>query len=402
MISKPLSKLSKKITSGLTPLRSNPEFWTNGTIPWLKTEQLGEKYIYDTNEKITQNALDKTSIKICPPNTLTVAMYGEGRTRGNLSIIKNEMATNQACCNIELDNKVADHEYVYYFLKTQYEELRNLSSGVRKNLNSNDIKNFNIRLPENLKDQQKIASVLSSLDAKIELNNRINSELEVMAKTLYDYWFLQFDFPDKSGKPYKSTGGKMVYNEELKREIPESWITCKLEDVIEIHDSKRIPLSKQTRERRQGIYPYYGATSVMDFIDDYIFDGILVLLAEDGSVMDKNGNPVLQYIWGKSWVNNHAHVLEAKNGFTNEYLHMMLKNIPVIHIMSGSIQKKINQENLRNTKIMHPGSLLLNSFQKFIKPIYEEHIILTTQTQQLTQLRDWLLPMLMNGQVRVV
>ena len=92
MISKPLSKLSKKISSGITPLRSNPEFWTNGTIPWLKTEQLGEKYIYDTNEKITKNALNKTSIKLCQPNTLSIAMYGEGRTRGNLSIIKKEMA----------------------------------------------------------------------------------------------------------------------------------------------------------------------------------------------------------------------------------------------------------------------------------------------------------------------
>jgi type I restriction enzyme, S subunit len=150
MIAKPIYKIAKRVSSGITPLRSNAAFWSNGTIPWLKTEQLGEKYIYETTEKITEEALKKTSIKVYPPNTLSIAMYGEGKTRGNLSIIKTEMATNQACCNIELNEKVADYEYVYYFLKTQYKQLRNLSSGVRKNLNSNDIKNFNFRLPENL------------------------------------------------------------------------------------------------------------------------------------------------------------------------------------------------------------------------------------------------------------
>ena len=151
-----LSSLSQNIFSGLTPLRSNGTFWINGTIPWLKTEQLGKnKYIYDTNEYISDIALKETSIKICPINTLSIAMYGEGKTRGSVSIIKKEMTTNQACCNVVIDEQKADSEYVYYFLKTQYEELRNLSSGVRKNLNSSDIKNFEIRLPKTLGEQKK-------------------------------------------------------------------------------------------------------------------------------------------------------------------------------------------------------------------------------------------------------
>jgi type I restriction enzyme S subunit len=231
MLSKPISALAKRVSSGLTPLRSNPDFWLAGTIPWLKTEQLGEKFIYSTTEKISEVALRKTSIKVYPPNTLSIAMYGEGKTRGNVSIIKSEMATNQACCNIELDPELADFEYVYYFLKTQYAELRNLSSGVRKNLNSEDIKNFVIRLPVELKDQNKIAAVLSALDAKIDCNNRINAELEAMAETLYDYWFVQFDFPDANGKPYKTSGGKMVYNPTLKRKIPEGWGNGALENL---------------------------------------------------------------------------------------------------------------------------------------------------------------------------
>lgn len=182
MTTKLISELSTNISSGLTPLRSNAEFWENGTIPWLKTEQLGEKYIYETNEHISEAALEKTSIKLFPKNSLSIAMYGEGKTRGNLSILKKAMATNQACCNVTIDPNKADFEYVYYFLKTQYDELRNLSSGVRKNLNSKDIKNYPIRLPDNIDSQKKIANVLKALDKKIELNNRINRELEAILK----------------------------------------------------------------------------------------------------------------------------------------------------------------------------------------------------------------------------
>jgi type I restriction enzyme, S subunit len=122
--SKKLKDISLSIGSGITPRRDNESYWKNGTIPWLKTEQLGEKNIYDTNEKISQTALNETSIKLFPVNTLSMAMYGEGRTRGNVSILKKEMTTNQACCNIVVDSKKADYEFVYYYLKTQYKQLR--------------------------------------------------------------------------------------------------------------------------------------------------------------------------------------------------------------------------------------------------------------------------------------
>ena len=103
MIKNSLKNISKVINSGLTPLRSNSDYWIDGNIPWVKTEQLGVKYIYDSNEKITKNALENTSIKLNPANTLSIAMYGEGKTRGSVSILKNETTTNQACCNIVID-----------------------------------------------------------------------------------------------------------------------------------------------------------------------------------------------------------------------------------------------------------------------------------------------------------
>lgn len=249
--------------------------------------------------------------------------------------------------------------------------------------------------------QDAIASVLKILDQKIELNNQINAELEAMAKTLYDYWFVQFDFPDADGKPYKSSGGKMVYNEVLKREIPEGWAVSILDNIISIYDSKRVPLSSKQRAKMQGNIPYYGATSVMDYVSDYIFDGEYVLLAEDGSVMDENGFPILQFIEGKAWVNNHAHVLKGANGFSNPMLHQTLKNIPVINIMSGSIQKKINQNNLKNTPIFIPPQELLNLINPVLVSIYTKILLAEKESIKLESLRDWLLPMLMNGQVTV-
>ncbi|MBK6610572.1 MAG: restriction endonuclease subunit S [Sphingobacteriales bacterium] len=156
------------------------------------------------------------------------------------------------------------------------------------------------------------------------------------------------------------------------------------------------------RENKKGKYPYYGATSVMDYIDDYIFDGEYILLAEDGSVMDEKGLPIVQFIWGKTWVNNHAHVLQPKIQSNNEFLFHLLKSISVVQIMTGSIQKKINQENLMNVKVIYPANETLDRFSKFATPIRKQLMTIYEENNKLTELRDWLLPMLMNGQVKVM
>jgi type I restriction enzyme S subunit len=295
-------------------------------------------------------------------------------------------------------------EYLKYYLQTKsvketvakkYVSGSALPRIILKNFGEIDV------IYKDIKTQQKIASVLSALDSKIELNNRINAELEAMAKTLYDYWFVQFDFPDKNGKPYKTSGGKMVWNEELKREVPEGWEVKDLGEIINIFDSKRIPLSRGEREKKVGNIPYYGATSVMGYVDEYIFDDEYVLVAEDGSVMDEDGFPIVQFIWGKTWVNNHAHVIQAKNVINNEYIFYLVKTISVIQIMSGSIQLKINQENLKSVKVCVPSEITLKKFASFAIPVRKQLINAIEENQKLTELRDWLLPMLMNGQVRV-
>lgn len=407
MLSKPISALAKRVSSGLTPLRSNPEFWLTGTIPWLKTEQLGEKFIYSTTEKISEIALKKTSIKVYPPNTLSVAMYGEGRTRGNVSIIKSKMATNQACCNIELDPELADFEYVYYFLKTQYNELRNLSSGVRKNLNSEDIKRFVVRLPKNLTDQKKTAAVLSALDAKIDCNNRINAELEAMAKTLYDYWFVQFDFPDAYGKPYKSSGGKMAYNATLKREIPAGWDSGSLWDVARYFNGLAMQKLRPTgndylpvikiKEMGEGI-----SDSTEKARPDIPQEAII----DDGDVLFSWSATLDVKIWsgGKGALNQHIFKVTSDKYPKIFYYFELLAYLAHFKMMAEkrkTTMGHITQDHLKQSRICIPPVELLSRAHEKINPILQRHLLHEKENQQLAQLRDWLLPLLMNGQITV-
>ena len=247
----------------------------------------------------------------------------------------------------------------------------------------------------------KNSTFLLKLDRKIELNRLINQNLEAMAKQLYDYWFVQFDFPNEEGKPYKSSGGEMVWNEKLKRKIPNEWDNCKLKDFINLFDSKRIPLSSKDREERKGNYPYYGATGIMDYVNEYIFDGDYILLAEDGSTSDSKGFPIVQYIWGKNWVNNHAHIILPKNEQYLMFTYQMLRSIPAKQIETGSIQKKISQENLCEYNMVLPNSILIEKYESIISPLWEKRKLCIEEINALIKQRDELLPLLMNGQASV-
>ena len=394
MIYKSLLELSSTISSGLTPLRSNSEFWENGSIPWLKTEQLGDKYIYETNEHISNAALEKTSIKLFPENSISIAMYGEGKTRGNLSILKKTMATNQACCNVVINPEKADFEYVYYFLKTQYEELRNLSSGVRNNLNNREKKNYPIRLPENLKRQRAISKVLKTLDDKIELNNHINIELEVMAKTLYDYWFVQFDFPDTNGKPYKTSGGKMVYNPILKRKLPEGWETATLGEIADLYQPKTISEKEMTEN---GQYLVYGANGIVGRYDHYNHEQSVVAITCRGNSCGEI-NVTRPY----SWITGNAMVVKPlSSSLPPTYIYNLLRSSSLENVITGSAQPQITRTNLAPIKIIKPDEMTLNKYTDFVKSNFEKRIAILDENEHLSKLRDWLLPMLMNGQVTV-
>ena len=276
----------------------------------------------------------------------------------------------------------------------------NKVGAIQQHFNVHSAEEMLVFLPD-IEKQKDIAAVIVALNSKIENNNSVCAELETMAKTLYDYWFTQFDFPNADGKPYRSSGGEMIWNNQLKREIPKGWEVTSIGNVTQNYDSKRIPLSQNERNTMKGDVPYYGATGVMDYVNRHIFDGHFVLIAEDGSVMDAKGNPIVQMIWGKTWINNHTHVLQGCNGYSNELLYLLLQHIPVVKIMTGSIQKKINQDNLNTYRIPHIPDSISQAFYEIVKPMFKKIRSLQQENNELTKLRDWLLPMLMNGQATV-
>ena len=298
-------------------------------------------------------------------------------------------------------NKNFNIDYVKYSIELSLNSLKKFSQGSQtKFLTLEILKNFILEnIP--LEEQEKKAACLVDIDQKISLNKKINAAtLEEMAKTIYDYYFVQFDFPDENGKPYKSSGGKMIFSPELQREIPEGWQVKHLNEIIKIFDSQRIPLSNAERNNMKGTIPYYGATGIIDYVNKKIFDGIYLLVAEDGSTETNQGTLVLQYIWGKSWVNNHAHILQGTENYSTEYLFLALKDVKTKSLTTGSIQKKITQENLFSIKLACPkDKKLLNQFQKTLSPIFEKYRLCATENNLLENLRDFLLPMLMNGQV---
>lgn len=259
-------------------------------------------------------------------------------------------------------------------------------SGTFPQITFNDIKSIKILLPP-LDEQSRIASFLSSLDDKIELNLRMNKTLESIAQTIFKEWFVDFRFPGFDGV--------------LVDGLPKGWERGKLGDVTINYDNKRVPLSSMERAKRKGKYPYYGAASIIDYVDNYLFDGTYLLIGEDGTVITDDGFPILQYVWGKFWVNNHAHVLQGKGEISTEFLYLFLKCTPVNSIVTGAVQPKINQANLNGIALIIPQKDILYQFSNLMLPIFNKLKNISEENQTITQLRDSLLPKLMSGKIRV-
>ena len=271
--------------------------------------------------------------------------------------------------------------YYYFCMENTKQFIRNIAVGATMpSINTKLMKDLEVPLPT-MEIQQKIASILSALDDKIELNNKINENLESQAQAIFKAWFVDFE-------PF---GGVM----------PEDWKIGMIKDIIELHDSKRIPLSGSEREKMDKIYPYYGATSCMDYVDNYIFDGKYLLLGEDGTVIDKNGYPILQYVEGKFWVNNHAHIITGKLGYTVEILYLLFKQTNVKHIVTGAVQPKISQANLKKVPVTISSIKDLDAFNNIIQPIFAMIRKNRNENEKLALLRDTLLPKLMNGEIDV-
>lgn len=184
--------------------------------------------------------------------------------------------------------------------------------------------------------------------------------------------------------------------------LPKGWRLGTVGEIIEIHDSKRIPLSGAQRDKiKKKIYPYYGAASLMDYVDEYIFDGKYLLLGEDGTVVDNAGFPILQYVWGQFWVNNHAHILTGKLGYSVESLYILFKQTTVKSIVTGAVQPKISQANLKSIAVVIPPANVIEAFNKQVDAMFTLIRNNKEENKRLTALREGLLPKLMSGELDV-
>ena len=369
------------VVGGATPSTKIDENYDNGTISWITPKDLANfrgRYILQGERNITEQGLKSCSTQLLPPDTV---LFSSRAPIGYVAIAGKEMCTNQGFKSV-IPNKETDPLFLFYLLKYNKDAIENMGSGTTfKEVSGNTMKNIVVKVPVDIDTQKKISKVLGSIDDKIEENERINNNLEQQAKALFKSWFVDFEpFPDDGTTPV-------------------DWRVGTVGEIIELHDSKRIPLSGAQRAKMEKIYPYYGATSLMDYVDNYLFDGIYLLLGEDGTVIDDKGFPILQYIDGKFWVNNHAHILTGKLGFSVEELYLFFSLTNIKSIVTGAVQQKVSQGNLKSIPAVIPPKEVLKDFDELIQPIFSEIRTLRAENIRLATLRDSLLPRLMSGEL---
>ena len=390
-----LGDVCTRVCSGGTPKSTNLSYY-GGEIPWLNTKEIDFNRIYSTEKTITDSGLNNSSAKWIVPNTVTVAMYGA--TAGKSCIVKVPMTTNQACCNLTINDEVADYEFVYYTLKNDYTTLASLANGgAQQNLNAQIIKDYVLKMPS-LADQRRIASILSSLDRKIELNNKINADLEEMAQAIFKNWFVDFE-PFKDGKFVDSELGM----------IPEGWKVGTLTEIASymnglamqkyppenIEDS--LPVLK-IKELGQG---FCGTDS--DRCSCNIKDECKI---HNGDVIFSWSGTLLVDVWcgGDCGLNQHLFKVTS-NDYPKWFYYYWTKHHlqEFIHIAKDKAvtMGHIKRGHLEEALVAIPDNDSMEKAHELFEPILSKMISLRLENSRLSLLRDTLLPRLMSGEIEV-
>ncbi|HFG0471770.1 restriction endonuclease subunit S [Flavobacterium psychrophilum] len=406
-------KLNRETISSTNP----PDF-----INYLDTGNITRNKINEVKKLI--NGIDKYPSRAQRKVQQNTIIYSTVRPeQEHFGIVENpidNLIVSTGFTTIDVLDENINAKYLFYCLtqKNITEYLNTIAANnvtAYPSLNPSDIGNLILAIPDKL-TQQKIANVLSSLDSKIEINNNINVELESMAKTLYDYWFVQFDFPDKYGKPYKSSGGKMVYIEALKREIPVGWEVGNLSSIAQIIGGSTPPREKLEYFSGNGTAWITPKDLSINLGNKFITKGLLDVTEKGiknaslnimpiGTVLLSSRAPIGYLAISREQVttNQGFKSFVEKGDFSKEYIYYTVKNlIPSIENNAvGSTFKEVSAQTLKAIKIGLPDRKIIKNYTEIVEKIFKRQDNLEIQNQQLTELRDWLLPMLMNGQVTV-
>ena len=301
-----------------------------------------------------------------------------------------------------------DLTYLYYVLKSLNLNSKQIGSS-QPLITQSMLKDMVVDVEIDNEKQKRIAKSILIIDQKIQINNQINQELEAMAKTLYDYWFVQFDFPDQNGKPYKSSGGKMVYNQELKRQIPEGWGVDSLWNIANFYNG--LAMQKYRPDTNED--DYLPVIKIREMMNGFSKDTEKARLdipteavVERGDILFSWSATLEVIIWGKERGALNQHIFKVTSdtcpkSFIYFELKSYLKVFKAIAELRKTTMGHITQDHLKQAKIVVPPIEIISKLDAKLQPIMLKQQILENQNQELTQLRDWLLPMLMNGQVKV-
>ena len=453
-----LEEICLKVTSGGTPSRKNPKLYENGNINWVKTKELNNGYIWESEEKITEEAVRKSSAKLLPVNTILLAMYGA--TVGELGVLGKEMACNQACCALIIDPKKADYRFIFYLLRLYKKEIQSLATGAaQQNLSAKTIKEFCFYIPS-LEKQTEIADILSELDKKIELNTQINQTLEQIAQALFKSWFVDFEpvrakvqaFSDGlsleqaelaamqtiSGKtPEELTALSQAQPDRYAElaetakafpcemveidgvEVPRGWDNQSVGDVINVVDyvanGSFATLKENVTLLTEPDYAIYvrttdfnsGFSKELRYVNKSAYDFLAKSVLIGNEVIISNVGDVGTVFRSPSWLGMPmtlgSNAIALKNYDIPHYLYLYFSSHKGQHdissIVTGSAQLKFNKTNFRSLNVLMPNNTLLTKFEKFVLPIFGKIDINMAENLKLAEIRDLLLPRLLSGEI---
>lgn len=396
----------------VNPSQKDRSFF-GGDIKWLRSMDLNNSHIYDTSQHLTNKGFLSAgkSAFMFPKHSIAISKSG---TIGELGILEEEMCGNRAVIDIMVDENKADLMYVFYTLKYKKAEIIAKSVGsIQKNLYISELEKISLN-HDNIEEQAKISNVLQLIDDKIEINNKINAELESMAKTIYDYWFLQFEFPNEEGKPYKSSGGKMVWNEELRREIPDGWEVSNIDKVSSFENGDRgenYPSGEDFVEKgipfiNGGMICNNSICGEMQYITKEKYKSLRAGKAQKGDILLTLRGSIGKCVYSpfeNAAIASALVIIRPQNTINNTYLYHYLISDYYKQLCenydNGSVQENLSVKIVKTFPIIIPPKDIILKSEKTLKEMDDFIAHNKKENRELASLRDFLLPMLMNGQV---
>ena len=411
-----------EVVSGGTPKTKELSYW-DGNISWITPKDLStfnERYIENGERSITQEGLDNSSAKLLPKGTV---LFSSRAPIGYVAIANKDLCTNQGFKNIVCDEVISHNQFIYYMMKYKKNEIESIAGGSTfKEVSGKTVKEFKIPVPP-IEEQKAISKILSDLDEKIEVNNKINKRLEEMAQSIFKHWFIDFEFLNEDGQPYKSSGGEMV-DSELGM-IPKGWEVKELDSIVEVfngysYKGKELSESNDAMVTiknfdRNGGYKIEGLKEIIisDKVKEhhYVDIGDIVVahtdLTQGAEII---GNPII--VTSKSKYDklimsmDTVKVKSIDENISDNIIYMILKDRRfkgyALGHMNGTTVLHLSKKCIPSYKIATPNdSSLLKDLDKLLKPLVENQINIIKQNEKLANLRDTLLPKLMSGEIRV-